>query len=95
MAGDESEDDSQKTEDPTPKKLQEARKRGQVAMSREVNNWAMLFAGTLFIGVMAGPMMTGMAGFCAVLLKNPICFLISPMALVCCFRKHFCKLCII
>lgn len=62
MAGDESEDDSQKTEDPTPKKLQEARKRGQVAMSREVNNWAMLFAGTLFIGVMVGPMMTGMAG---------------------------------
>ncbi len=49
MAGDENTDDSQKTEDPTPKKLEEARKRGQVALSREVNNWVMLFAATLFV----------------------------------------------
>lgn len=58
MAENEGEDDSQKTEDPTPKKLQEARKRGQIAMSREMNNWAMLFAGTMFIGLLAEPMMT-------------------------------------
>ncbi len=42
-------DDSQKTEDPTPKKLEEARKRGQIALSREVNNWVMIFAGTLLV----------------------------------------------
>lgn len=50
-------DDSQKTEEPTPKKLEESRKRGQISMSREVNNWVMLFAGTIFIIALAGPMM--------------------------------------
>lgn len=50
-------DDSQKTEEPTPKKLEESRKRGQIAMSREVNNWVMLFAGTIFIISFSGPMM--------------------------------------
>lgn len=53
-------DDSQKTEDPTPKKLEEARKRGQIALSREVNNWVMLFAATIFIMTFAGPMMIGL-----------------------------------
>lgn len=42
-------DDSQKTEDPTPKKLEESRKKGQVPLSREVNNWIMLLAGTLVV----------------------------------------------
>ena len=51
------EDDSQKTEDPTPKKIEEARKRGQVALSREVNNWVMLFAATLLIGLFAFPVL--------------------------------------
>jgi flagellar biosynthesis protein FlhB len=38
----EEQDDSQKTEDPTGKRLDEARNRGQVANSREVNNLLML-----------------------------------------------------
>ena len=44
-----SEDDSQKTEDPTPKRLQEMRDKGQVVLSREINNWVMLFVGTIVI----------------------------------------------
>ncbi len=51
------EDDSSKTEDPTPKKLDEARKKGQVPMSREINNWVMLFAGTLVVLGMGPSMM--------------------------------------
>ena len=47
-------DDAQKTEEPTPKKLDDSRKKGQVALSREVNNWLMLFAGTIVVVVM-GP----------------------------------------
>lgn len=43
------EDDSQKTEDPTPKKIDESRKKGQVALSREINNWVMLFTATIVI----------------------------------------------
>jgi len=38
----EEQDDSQKTEDPTSRRLDEARDRGQVANSREVNNLLML-----------------------------------------------------
>lgn len=53
MADDET-DDSQKTEDPTPKKLEEARKRGQVPMSKETNTWLMMLVGTLVI-VALGP----------------------------------------
>ena len=49
MADGEEPDESQKTEDPTPKKLEEARKKGQVALSREVNNWVMLLAATIFM----------------------------------------------
>ncbi len=44
---DDSTDQSQKTEDPTPRRLEEARKRGQVVYSREVNNWVVLFAATM------------------------------------------------
>jgi len=48
MADSES-DDSQKTEEPTPKKLAEARKRGEVAKSREVNHFIMLMAATIMV----------------------------------------------
>lgn len=51
MADGEQPDDTQKTEDPTPKKLEEARRKGQVAISREVNNWVMLLSATLLIGL--------------------------------------------
>ena len=48
------EDQAQKTEEPTQKKLDDARKKGQVASSREVNTWFMLLAGTIM--VMLAPM---------------------------------------
>lgn len=54
-------DDAQKTEDPTPKRIEESRKKGQVALSREVNNWVMLLAGTLLIAVLAGSVFTHMS----------------------------------
>lgn len=57
MAEDEQPDDSQKTEEPTPKKLEEARKKGQVALSRELNNWIMLLAATILIATAAGPVL--------------------------------------
>ncbi len=46
---DDGQDDSQKTEEPSQKKLEDARKKGQVPLSRELNNWIMLLAGTLVI----------------------------------------------
>jgi flagellar biosynthetic protein FlhB len=44
-------DDSQKTEDPTSKRLDDARKSGQVANSREVNNLFMMLALTLSVAM--------------------------------------------
>ncbi|MEZ5831429.1 MAG: flagellar biosynthesis protein FlhB [Dongiaceae bacterium] len=50
----EEQDDSQKTEDPTNRRLDEARDRGQVANSREVNNLLMLGVFSLSILLFGG-----------------------------------------
>lgn len=49
----ESEDDASKTEEPSQKKLDEARKKGQMVSSREINHFFMFIALTLFITVLA------------------------------------------
>lgn len=67
---DDNTDDSQKTEDPTPKKLEESRKKGDVPLSREVNNWVMLFAGTIIILALSGPMMVQLKNTMALILEN-------------------------
>ncbi|MDB5477626.1 MAG: flhB [Alphaproteobacteria bacterium] len=46
-------DDEDKTEEPSAKKLKEAREKGQVAQSKEVNTWVILFTATLMLGIMA------------------------------------------
>ncbi len=46
-------DKSQKTEEPTPKRLSEAHEKGQVAKSQEISNWFMLSAATLVIALFA------------------------------------------
>jgi len=45
-------DDSEKTEEPTDKKLADARDEGQVARSQEVNHWFVLLAALMFVGLM-------------------------------------------
>lgn len=52
MAGDS--DDSQKTEEPTGRKLQEAHDQGQVAKSQEVNNLLMILALTISVAAFGG-----------------------------------------
>ncbi len=49
-------DDTERTEDPTPKRLDEAIKRGDVVKSTEVSTWFMIAAGTLMLMVFATPM---------------------------------------
>jgi flagellar biosynthetic protein FlhB len=46
-------DSGQKTEEATPRKLEEARKRGQIASSREVNHWFMILAASIVVMVLA------------------------------------------
>lgn len=57
----EGEDKSQKTEEPTPKKLADAREKGEVASSREVNNWFMILAATLVVVMLAPGLMKDIA----------------------------------
>lgn len=45
----EEDDDSQKTEDPSGRKLERGRRRGQVAQSPEVANWGILLAGAMLV----------------------------------------------
>jgi flagellar biosynthetic protein FlhB len=54
-------DDTDKTEDPTHKKLEEAARQGDVAKSQEVNTWFMLAGGTLAIAVFGGHSATKLA----------------------------------
>lgn len=67
---DDSTDDSQKTEEPTPKKLEESRKKGQVPLSREMNNWVMLLGGTIVMGAMGGSFMGELTGLFKLLIEN-------------------------
>jgi flagellar biosynthesis protein FlhB len=60
MADGEDQDESSKTEDPSQKKLEEARKRGQVAQSKEMSAWLMLLAATLVMTLSAPGMFSGL-----------------------------------
>lgn len=77
-AADDNQDDSQKTEDPTPKRLKEMRDKGQVAMSREINNWAMLFASTLIV-LWVGPwLLRNLTGILKPFIELPHMLLTDP-----------------
>ena len=65
------EDDSSKTEDPTQKKLDEARKKGQVPQSKEVNSWITLLAITLLIGMAASGLFVNFENFLKVFIEQP------------------------
>ena len=47
-------DDSDKTQDPTQKRLDDAHDRGDVAKSQEVNTWFMIAGGTLVMSTFSG-----------------------------------------
>jgi flagellar biosynthesis protein FlhB len=53
-------DDNEHTEDPTPKRLEEAIKRGDVVKSAEVNTWFTIAGGALAVMVFAGPAAAGL-----------------------------------
>ena len=51
-------DESSKTEDATPKKIEDSRKKGQVAHSRDMDAWLLLLGGTLLVAMYALFMLT-------------------------------------
>jgi flagellar biosynthetic protein FlhB len=70
MADDQT-DDSQKTEDPTPRRIEEAREKGQVARSQEVNHWFAVLAMTLVMTFFAAPMVRGITNSLYRLIERP------------------------
>src|SRR5256714_1788611 len=52
-------DTSDKTEDPTQKRLDEALERGDVAKSQEVNTWFVIACATLILMMFSGSMSSG------------------------------------
>ena len=56
----EDQDNSQRTEDPTQKRLDDALKRGDVVKSQEVNTWFIIAGGTLVLIAFSGGMGSGL-----------------------------------
>jgi flagellar biosynthesis protein FlhB len=52
---DENSESNERTEDPTPRRLEEALRRGDVAKSMEVNTWFVIAGGTLMVMIFAAP----------------------------------------
>ena len=65
------EDDASKTEDPTDKKLQDARGKGQVAQSQEVKSWAILLGGTAGLIFLAPYMANSVSSVSRVFIASP------------------------
>jgi len=56
-------DDSQKTEDPTERKLAQAKEKGQISSSQEVKNWAILMGGSMSLALVFPWMMQNLADY--------------------------------
>ena len=66
----EGQDENDKSEDPTQKRLDDALKRGDVAKSQEVNTWFVIAGGTLVMMAFAGSMSHGLTTSMRGLLAN-------------------------
>jgi len=64
------EDDSQKTEDPTARKLAQAKEKGQVGSSQEVKSWAILLVGGMGLAMLSPWMMTGLAEYMLIFVEQ-------------------------
>ena len=74
----EEQDQAQKTEEPTQRRLEEARRRGQVASSREVNHAMILGAGGLLVGLLAPALAGDVAAALRPLIERPHTFALTP-----------------
>lgn len=74
----EEKDDSQKTEEPSQKRLDDAHNKGQVAVSREVNHWFMMLAIVLAVTIFVPDAMARIARSLVVFLEAPHAILTDP-----------------
>ncbi len=67
----EQQDDATKTEEPTPKRLQSAREKGQVTVSQEVKSWAILLGAAYGLVVLAPGIMHGVMATALTFVESP------------------------
>lgn len=77
----EDQDESQKTEEPTPRRLQDARKKGDVPKSQEVPGWFVLASGLVVIGIMAPGATRALSNDLSLFLGNAHALSLEPAAL--------------
>src|SRR6185312_9770399 len=76
------EENGQKTEDPTQKRLDEALKRGDVVKSQEVNTWFIIAGGTLALTAFSSTVSFDLAGTLRGLIENSYQIRVDGIALV-------------
>lgn len=65
------EDQSQKTEDPTARKLSKAKEKGQTGSSQEVKNWVILLGGATIVAMLTPWMMAGVTRLSIGFIEHP------------------------
>lgn len=85
MAGED--DDTERSEDPTQRKLDQALERGDVAKSQEVNTWFVIAASTLIVYGFASSMGGDIGRLCRGLIENSYKLNMDGMALMGLMRK--------
>ena len=78
----ENEDGQEKTEQATPKKQEEARKKGQVPRSRELTTMAMLLMGAVSMTLMGGPIVQQLGGVMRMGLQIEKAKIFDPWAVI-------------
>lgn len=74
----EGEDDSQKTEEPTQRRLDDAREKGDVAKSQEIPGWFILASGLALLSFIFPMMARALAGSMEIFFEQPHRFAIEP-----------------
>jgi len=83
----EDQDDSQKTEEPTAKRLADAIEKGDLIKSQEIVSWMTLAAGALLLMVLAGPMSRQLAMAMKLFLEAPEAMATDPASLIALFGQ--------
>lgn len=65
------EDDAQKTEEPTPRKLSRAKEQGQTASSQEIKTWGILVAAAMVFALMAPGISKSVSGVSMIFIEQP------------------------
>jgi flagellar biosynthetic protein FlhB len=71
-------DDAQRTEEPTGRRLDEARKKGDIVKSADLSSFVMLAAGTLGLSLLSGMAVRNFARNFLVFLEHPAEFTLDP-----------------